>query len=100
MTKDEFKEVAMKISEITSDKEEVMDLLKQLQTGFEDAVKDPPSPPAPQDEWKKSYDDLLKRYRERFFSSEPDKPEDPLPSPPLPEPEPEQYTYDKILKEV
>jgi len=81
MTIDEFKERVLKASELSGDKPEVMDILKEMQEAFTDVSRETPAPapdPAPTPEhspfapdgklWEEKYNDSVKQYRERFFA--------------------------------
>lgn len=100
MTKEEFKATLLKVSEILGDNEPGLEYLKDLQDGF-NSLSDSQEPQEPDkdSEWEQKYNDILRRYHERFFGSE-----DPLaepPTPPTPPTPPEEnYSYDTILKEV
>ena len=106
MTKEEFKATLLKVSEILGDNEAGLEHLKALQDGFNSLVDShpPETPVIPVEpekpsEWEQKYNDILRRYHERFFGDE-DSPIEPPPSPILPTPPEENYSYDTILKEV
>lgn len=75
MTLEEFKSTVMDISAKTGDSEEVMNSLKTLQTGFEEAVNAAPATTGPDGKsWEEMYNTTLtelnaakERYRQRFF---------------------------------
>lgn len=100
MTKEEFKATLLKVSEILGDNEIGLEYLKALQDGFNSLSDSPESPESEKvSEWEQKYNDILRRYHERFFGDEDSPPESPNP-PPLPVPPEEEYSYDTILKEV
>lgn len=106
MTKEEFKATLLKVSEILGDNETGLEYLKALQDGF-NSLSDSQEPQehdrVPElekvSEWEQKYNDILRRYHERFFGSEDPLAEPPTP-PTLPTPPEENYSYDTILKEV
>lgn len=71
LTDEQFKEYLTKVSEITGDNEDVMNVLKEMQDSYE-------APPIYTDDdvinretgkrWSEDYNDLRKTYRDRFFS--------------------------------
>lgn len=71
LTDEQFKEYLTKVSEITGDNEDVMNVLKEMQDNYE-------APPIYTDDdvinkesgkrWSDDYNDLKKAYRDRFFS--------------------------------
>jgi len=72
MLKEDFTERIKKISELTGDNETVMNELKELQTNlltenFNEVIENG------KDEngilWSEKYDDLQRKYRDRFFST-------------------------------
>lgn len=100
MTKEEFKATLLKVSEILGDNEAGLEHLKALQDGFNSLSDSPESQESEKArEWEQKYNDILKRYHERFFGDEDSLAESPNP-PPLPTPPEENYSYDTILKEV
>lgn len=102
MTAEERRAIYTKISELTNDNEEIMNMLSQLQqdadnpptSGYTDAdVKD-----ADGVTWKEKFNQSQKRYRDRFFggANEPQPSAEPTPEP---EPdEPEEITFDDLFK--
>lgn len=75
MTLEEFKTTIIDISAKTGDNEEIMNSLKTLQTGFEEAVNAAPVATGPDGKsWEEMYNATLselnaskERYRQRFF---------------------------------
>lgn len=73
LTDEQFKAYLTKVSEISGDNEDVMNVLKEMQDNYE-------APPIYTDEdvinkesgkrWSEDYNDLKKAYRDRFFSKE------------------------------
>lgn len=95
MTKEEFKEIVIGISELTNDDEEVMTRLKTLQDGFNSVVDSPTI----DNKWENQYNELLTKYRERFFNG--GEPTDTTPPTPLDEsPLNPDDLYNEILQEV
>lgn len=102
MTAEERRAIYTKISELTNDNEEIMNMLSQLQqdadnpptTSYTDAdVKD-----ADGVTWKDKFVESQKRYRERFFGGA-NEPKPQAESTPEPEPdEPEDITFDDLFK--
>lgn len=100
MTKEEFKATLLKVSEILGDNEIGLEHLKALQDGFNSLSDLQESPESEKSsEWEQKYNDILRRYHERFFGDE-DSPVEPPNPPTLPTPPEEDYSYDTILKEV
>lgn len=77
MTSEELRTVLASISEKTGDDDEIMESLRSIQTAFDerDAVVNDPvyneSDVYDEDgvRWSEKYDNMKKRYRDRFFSS-------------------------------
>ena len=73
LSDEQFKEYLTKVSEISGDNEDVMNVLKEMQDAYE-------APPIYTDDdvinkesgkrWIEDYNDLKKAYRDRFFSKE------------------------------
>lgn len=81
LTSEERKNKFMKISELSGDNEEVMNLLEEIQaddterTSNEPTYSDSDVMDTDGVRWDKKYADMQTKYRERFFSgnSEPDE---------------------------
>lgn len=73
-TKDEFTERIKRVSELTGDNEDVMNILKDIQDSTlslyekEEIVVDDKDNDGVT--WHEKYDDMVRRYRNRFFTNE------------------------------
>lgn len=99
MTPEERTNIYTRISEITGDNEEVMDLLGQLK---KDADESQPSNYTDSDvmdkdgvRWSEKYAQAQKRYRERFFGGAPEVKEEEPEEKPI---EAESINFDDLFK--
>ena len=81
MTRDEYMSLIMEISELTGDNDDIMSKLDQLRTAYdmretETSITENETVYTDSDvmdsdgvRWSEKYDDMRRRYRERFFSS-------------------------------
>lgn len=90
MEREEFIEKLKEISALVDDNEAVMESLKEIQEGvlpWLDGEREE------NDEWKEKYEELKKKYRDRFFSGGSDDEEDEE------EEEKEEITIDDLFEE-
>ena len=88
MTREEVRSIAMEISEMVEDREDVMEKLKSIMDNWPDGS-----------DWEGKYNELKGKYRERFFSDyKPDNNDDGIIETVPDEPEPEVVDY-KVFEE-
>lgn len=70
LNRDEFVSILTSVSEKLGDSEEVMDSLKKIQEDYDERIKNETEAyDADGVSYKEKYDNVQRRYRERFFTS-------------------------------
>ena len=91
MEREDFIEKLKEISALVDDNEAVMESLKEIQEGVLPWLD---APREERDDWKEKYEELKKKYRDRFFSGEVIEEEEPVE-----EEEKEEITIDDLFEE-